>query len=346
MLSGASFVVVYIVGSILSSVLIVMCSKELFECGFAFPLTMSSVAYAFTYLYYKVLELSGAWKPQGRLSRSENIKVALSSIGSISFMNLCLLTNTVSIYQICKFAIIPCTLVMQKFVFGVNTNWKVLMSLALVLGGVAYSTFKGLEAGNLSNLGVFYAILAVVFTSVYRIWQETKQKEFKLSSVDFQATFAGVQAVLGFLTALFFEFLPVESFGDWERTVPHYLAGVSNQASSSSTLLGVCGWLVGVCCCALTVNFTSFGLIGKTGPIAYAVVGHGKTVLTIFMGIVMFRSEDTKATIRADIIGCVVALFGVIAYTHFEYCLKNKKEDIIAQYFPASSSGLQVVPSN
>lgn len=111
---------------------------------------MSFIAYVFTWLYYVAIRATGAWVPakddEGKdkcLPMIENIKVALSSISSISFMNLCLLTNTVAIYQICKFATIPCTLCLQYFVFKQSSNWRVVASLAIILGGVGYSTFKG-----------------------------------------------------------------------------------------------------------------------------------------------------------------------------------------------------------
>jgi len=173
-------------------------------------------------------------------------------------------------------------------------------------------------------------LLAVVSTSVYRIWQETKQKEFKIGPVDFQATMAGWQAGLGLVVAFAIEFFPVEQ----EKTVPAYFAAVSKEHFGGD-FPATCKWMMGVCLMALTVNFTSFGLIGKTGPIAYAVVGHAKTVLTIIMGIVLFRSQETHRTITADIVGCGVAMFGVIAYTHFEYCFKNNKPDWVEKNFPA-----------
>lgn len=328
MLSGAAFVVIYIIGSIMSSVLIVLCNKEVFENGFPFPLTMSFIAYCFTWLYYQLLQVSGAWTKKGDLPAIENIKVALSSIGSISFMNLCLLTNTVAIYQICKFAVIPCTLVIQSLFFTVKTNWRVISSLVLILSGVGWSSGMSFESGKLSVQGIIYAVLAVITTSVYRIWQETKQKEFKLGPIDFQSTMAGWQAGLGLLAAVGTEFFPVEK----DYTVPQYFAKVQAEGFGGKfpvTML----WLAGVCLMALTVNFTSFGLIGKTGPIAYAVVGHAKTVLTIIMGILLFPKEEDKATITADIVGCGVAMFGVIAYGHFEYCLQNNKPDIFQKTF-------------
>lgn len=328
--SGTVVVTVYILGSIFSSVFIVLCNKAVFKSGFSFPLTVSWVAYVFTWLYYVALEMSGAWTPSGRLPAIENFKVALSSIASISFMNLCLLTNTVAIYQICKFAVIPFTLVIQKLFFQVDTNWRVLLSLAVVLGGVGYSTMTGFEAGNLSTKGVIFACLAVISTSVYRIWQETKQKEFSVGPVDFQATMAGWQAALGLVFAVAVEFSGLES----AKTVPSYFAVVYKN-SFGGEFPGTCAWMTGTCIFALLVNFTSFGLIGKTGPIAYAVVGHAKTVLTIVMGMALFPQEDSRKTMIADIVGCGVAMFGVVAYGHFEYCLKTKKADVIARTFPS-----------
>jgi hypothetical protein len=93
--SGAGLLTFYILGSVFSSVFIVLCNKAVFTRGFSFPLTVSFIAYVFTWLYYEVLKLTGAWKPSGALPLIENFKVAASSVGSISFMNLCLLTNTV-----------------------------------------------------------------------------------------------------------------------------------------------------------------------------------------------------------------------------------------------------------
>ena len=102
-------------------------------------------------------------------------------------------------------------------------------------------------------------------------------------------------------------------------------------------------WLSGVCLMALAVNFTSFGLIGKTGPIAYAIVGHAKTVLTIFMGIVLFPKAETPATISADIVGCGVAMFGVIAYGHFEYSLQKGQPGIIQKMFGSKTTAVNPV---
>merc|ERR1711972_408113 len=108
---------------------------------------------------------------------------------------------------------------------------------------------------------------------------------------------AGWQAGLGIVAALFTEFVPLGN----GFTVPKYLIAACNDGFGGNYPTMLC-WLMGVCVMALTVNFTSFGLIGKTGPIAYAVVGHAKTVLTIILGMTLFPKEDTEKTMVADII--------------------------------------------
>lgn len=328
-LSGMVFVAAYIVSNTFSSVFICLCLKEVFARGFGFPLTVAAISYGLIYLYYKGLEWTGLYVPKGSMPMTENIKVALSSVAAISFMNLCLLTNTVAIYQIGKFAIIPCTLLIQKSVYGVETNWRVLLSLVLLLSGVGYATLTSVDAGTMPMRGVIFAVLGVVSSSFYRIWQGMKQKEFQIGPVDFQATMAGWQFFLGVVFCLPFEFLPVEK----EETVLNYFIAAYNDEFGGQ-FASMLPWLLGVCVMALTVNFTMFGLIGRTGPIAYAVVGHAKTVLTIIMGIEMFPGSETAATVFADIWGCGVALFGAVGYAHFEYCTQKKQPDIVERTFP------------
>merc|ERR1719326_1339341 len=188
------------------------------EGGFPFPLTVSWVAYVFTWLFYVGIKAGGIWKPdmdesgnEKNMPAIENIKVAVASIGSISFMNLCLKVNTVAIYQICKFATIPTTLTLQYFVWQKKTNSRILVSLAFLLYGVMYASLKSFDAGKMGVIGVIFAVVAVGSTSVYRIFQETKQKGFGIGPETFQASMAGWQAVLGLVACFIVEGLPVEN---------------------------------------------------------------------------------------------------------------------------------------
>jgi len=334
---AAAQIAFFCVLSVISSVFIAICMKSVMEHGFPFPLTVSWVAYVFTWLFYVGIKAGGIWKPDKdedgndkNMPAIENIKVAVASIGSISFMNLCLKVNTVAIYQICKFATIPVTITLQYYVWGKVTNWRILISLAFLLGGVIYASMKSFDAGKMGIIGVIFAVIAVLSTSVYRIFQETKQKEWKIGPETFQASMAGWQAVLGLVACCIVEGLPLENTPD--RTL---FAWIQNPYAFSSSLAPTFFWMFGVCVCALTVNYTSMVLIGKTGPVAYAVVGNAKTVFTIFLGIIMFPKDENAASIRGDVIGCSIGLIGALFYAYFEYCFKKGLPDFVESNFPA-----------
>jgi len=333
----AAQIVFFCVLSVLSSVFIAICMKKVMEMGFPFPLTVSWVAYVFTWIFYQVIKATGMWSPEKdnagnekNMPAVENIKVAVASIASISFMNLCLKVNTVAIYQICKFATIPTTITLQYFVWAKKTNWRILLSLSLLLGGVIYASMKSFDAGKMGPVGVAFALVAVCSTSVYRIFQETKQTEWKIGPETFQSSMSGWQAVLGLVACLIVEGLPVEN--DAEHT---NIAWLRNPTKFSPQLHVTLLWMLGVCVAALTVNYTSMVLIGKTGPVAYAVVGNAKTILTIIMGIIMFPKDENAASIRGDVIGCSIGLVGGIFYAYFEFCFKKEKPDFVESMMPS-----------
>jgi len=333
---AAIYIGFFCVLSVASSVFIAICMKEVMKHGFPFPLTIGWVAYVFTWLFYQAIKAAKIWAPEKdeagndkNLPAMENIKVAVASIGSISFMSLCLKVNTVAIYQICKFATIPTTLVLQYFVWGKTTNWRILLSLVFLLAGVIYASMKSFDAGKMLPQGIAFAVIAVGSTSVYRIFQETKQKEFKIGPETFQASMSGWQAVLGLVACVIVEGLPIEN--DAQHTVFEWL---SHPMRYSPQLHIMLLWLLGVCVSALLVNYTSMVMIGKLGPVAYAVIGNAKTVFTIILGIMLFPQDENAASIRGDIIGCSVGIVGALFYAYFEFCWKKHLPDFVEKTMP------------
>ena len=85
--------------------------------------------------------------------------------------------------------------------------------------------------------------------------------------------------------------------------------------------------LLGVC--AVAVNICSFALIGKAGPIAYAVVGHSKTIVVVVLGFLFFSQGQSMETQIYNLAGVSVAMVGVILYTHFTMAQKAKQPDCL-----------------
>lgn len=65
---------------------------------------------------------------------------------------------------------------------------------------------------------------------------------------------------------------------------------------------------------AFGVNISIYGIIGRTSPVTYNVVGHVKTVLVLIMGFVVFQYP----VLWKNVTGIALTLAGVVLYTHFK----------------------------
>lgn len=72
------------------------------------------------------------------------------------------------------------------------------------------------------------------------------------------------------------------------------------------------------CFLALLVNYCSFGLIGKTSPTTFQVVGHAKTCLVLIGGYVMFPTSMNDEQFMYNVVGVLVAMCGVFLYGHIK----------------------------
>lgn len=74
------------------------------------------------------------------------------------------------------------------------------------------------------------------------------------------------------------------------------------------------------CLASFFVNLSIFLLIGKTSPITYNAVGHFKLVLILIGGVLLFNAPVTFENST----GVVVAVVGLIAYTHIKLSQPSK----------------------
>ena len=85
--------------------------------------------------------------------------------------------------KVTKLTIVPVTLVIQYFGYGVTTTAKVKLSLFILLLGVGVATVTDIQ---LRMDGFMYGVCAVVTTAVFQLWQGTKQREFGVSGTQLQ----------------------------------------------------------------------------------------------------------------------------------------------------------------
>jgi len=332
-MSGVDMACVYAVGNVVTSVALVLVNKKVFQGGFHFPMSLSFFHFCFTYLWYQILLVAGVYtKPDPGMSQFEKFKVAAAGFASIGFMNLSLNANSVGFYQVTKLTMIPVTLVINSLFYSVFTTTKIKLSLFILLAGVGVATVTDVE---LRPLGFTYGIVAVVTTSIFQIWQGTKQKDFGISATQLQAGIAPWQSIQAAAVALATEcycYSETPKHKPCDTALRFFELAFAGDEVKQHTL-----WIVlGTCFLALAVNLCSFGLIGRTSPVTFQVVGHAKTCLVLIGGYVFFaKVGDDMQQLYNNMAGVAVAMIGVILYGHLKSASGPEDRDCLDHVCPS-----------
>ncbi len=237
--------------------------------------------------------------PKG-IGLKENLVVAASAVGSVATMNLSLQYNSVGTYQMLKLLVIPFCMVIQFVYHGSRFSRRIVGSLLVMLLGVAAATITDV---SFTTLGLIMGMIAVVTTSVFAIWQGSKQAEHRVDAHQLLHSISPYQALLSGACALAFDFAG-------ERSI------LDHTFYAGEVILIIVSAFI-----AVLVNMSSMSLIGKTSAVTYQVVGHAKTCLILATGFFfMTDSTDTLALLK-NLAGVAVGLLGVFAYSYFK--LKN-----------------------
>eukprot|EP00252_Welwitschia_mirabilis_P020310 TRINITY_DN4948_c0_g1_i3.p1 TRINITY_DN4948_c0_g1~~TRINITY_DN4948_c0_g1_i3.p1 ORF type:complete len:353 (-),score=40.19 TRINITY_DN4948_c0_g1_i3:219-1277(-) len=279
--------------SVISSVSIVICNKALISTlGFNFATTLTSWHLLVTFgslhvaLWLKLFE----HKPfDARTVMGFGI---LNGI-SIGLLNLSLGFNSVGFYQMTKLAIIPCTVLLETLFFRKQFSRQIQLSLAVLLIGVGIATVTDLQ---LNLLGSILSLLAILTTCIAQIMTNTIQKRFKVSSTQLLYQSCPYQA-----TTL----LIIGPFLDGLLTNENVFA----FKYTSHVLL----FIILSCLISVSVNFSTFLVIGKTSPVTYQVLGHLKTCLVLAFGYVLLHDPFSWR----NILGILIAIVGMALYSYF-----------------------------
>lgn len=74
------------------------------------------------------------------------------------------------------------------------------------------------------------------------------------------------------------------------------------------------------CLISVSVNFSTFLVIGKTSPVTYQVLGHLKTCLVLTFGYVLLHDPFSWR----NILGIFIALIGMVSYSY--YCTLQSQQ--------------------
>ncbi|KAB2634814.1 membrane protein [Pyrus ussuriensis x Pyrus communis] len=307
--------------SVVSSVSIVICNKALISTlGFTFATTLTSWHLLVTFcslhvaLWMKFFE----HKP---FDASSVMGFGILNGISIGLLNLSLGFNSVGFYQMTKLAIIPCTVLLETLFFKKKFSRSVQFSLSILLLGVGVATVTDLQ---LNALGSFLSLLAVLTTCVAQIMTNTIQKKFKVSSTQLLYQSCPYQAITLFVIGPFLDGLLTNQ-------------NVFSFAYTPQVLF----FIVLSCLISVSVNFSTFLVIGKTSAVTYQVLGHLKTCLVLAFGYILLHDPFSWR----NILGILIAIVGMVLYSYYCTLESQRKANEVSQQLPQTreSEGAQLL---
>nr|GMD57549.1 uncharacterized membrane protein At1g06890-like [Ipomoea batatas] len=279
--------------SVVSSVSIVICNKALMSTlGFKFATTLTSWHLLVTFCSLHVALLMKLFEHKPFDPRTVIGFGILNGI-SIGLLNLSLGFNSVGFYQMTKLAIIPCTVILETLFLSKKFSRSIQLSLFILLLGVGIATVTDLQ---LNMLGSVLSLLAVLTTCVAQIMTNTIQKKFKVSSTQLLYQSCPYQAMTLFFSGPFLDKLLTQQNVFAFKYTPQVLV-----------------FIVLSCLISVSVNFSTFLVIGKTSPVTYQVLGHLKTCLVLAFGYILLQDPFSWRNIS----GIMVALMGMVLYSYY-----------------------------
>ncbi|XP_074285005.1 UDP-xylose transporter 1 [Silene latifolia] len=286
--------------SVASSVSIVICNKALMSnLGFKFATTLTSWHLMVTFCTLHLAQRFKFFETKTVDMKTVVLFGILNGI-SIGLLNLSLGFNSIGFYQMTKLAIIPFTVLLETLFLNKHFSAKIKFSLFILLLGVGIASITDLQ---LNFVGTVLSGLAIVTTCVGQILTNTIQKRLSVSSTQLLYQSAPFQA------AVLFVFGPL---------VDKFLTHQNVFAYTYSPL--VLGFIILSCLIAVSVNFSTFLVIGKTSPVTYQVLGHLKTCLVLGFGYTLLHDPFTER----NIIGISIAVLGMGFYSYF--CSNESKK--------------------
>ncbi|KAF5446583.1 hypothetical protein F2P56_032201 [Juglans regia] len=279
--------------SVVSSVSIVICNKALISTlGFTFATTLTSWHLLVTFCSLHVALWMKLFEHKPFDPRTVMGFGILNGI-SIGLLNLSLGFNSVGFYQMTKLAIIPCTVLLETLFFRKKFSRSIQFSLVILLFGVGIATVTDLQ---LNALGSFLSLLAVITTCIAQIMTNAIQKKFKVSSTQLLYQSCPYQALTLFIVGPFLDGLLTNQNVFAFKYTPQVLF-----------------FIVLSCLISVSVNFSTFLVIGKTSAVTYQVLGHLKTCLVLAFGYVLLHDPFSWR----NILGILVAVVGMALYSYF-----------------------------
>lgn len=284
----------------LSSITIIMVNKQLMSkggYGFNFATSLCGVHFLCTWLTSILVKWSSAppadAKAVTKAPFTDILLFCVCADVSIVGMNMSLMMNTVGFYQISKLSTIPVICVIDYVWFHKRFHEKVILSIVVVLLGVAIATVSDV---GLNGAGLVVAVVAVLATAGQQVLIGSLQKAHSITANDLMGQTAPIQAASLLVMGPLVDYLVVgEYVWAYQWHVPSLVA------------------IAASCVLAAAVNTSQYFCIGRFSAISFQVLGHSKTVGVLALGFMLFGAP---VTLR-NLCGMGLAVLGMVGYGVF-----------------------------
>ncbi|XP_068937421.1 solute carrier family 35 member E3-like [Petaurus breviceps papuanus] len=278
--------------NLLVSICIVFLNKWIYV-HYGFPnMSLTLVHFVVTGLGLYTCQKLNIFAPKS-LQPSKLLFLALSFCGFVVFTNLSLQNNMIGTYQLAKAMTTPVIIAIQTLFYKKTFSAKIQFTLIPITLGVVLNSYYNVK---FNFLGMVFAALGVVVTSLYQVWVGAKQHELQVNSMQLLYYQALMSSAMLLMVGPFFE--PVFGKG-----------GILGPWSFSALFMVLLSGII-----AFMVNLSIYWIIGNTSPVTYNMFGHFKFCITLFGGYVLFKDP---LSINQGL-GILCTLFGILAYTHFK----------------------------
>eukprot|EP00931_Biecheleriopsis_adriatica_P047236 TRINITY_DN27202_c0_g1_i1.p1 TRINITY_DN27202_c0_g1~~TRINITY_DN27202_c0_g1_i1.p1 ORF type:complete len:334 (+),score=45.86 TRINITY_DN27202_c0_g1_i1:41-1003(+) len=291
--------------NIVSSVSIILVNKQIASvCGFDFIITMLFLNFLTT---ASLLELLARlhWFEKKHLPWRDRWLVAGMALLTVLLNNCSNEANSVGFYQITKLLIIPTVMGLERIQGKTQVYSRgVKLSIIVTAVGVAVATVSDFE---INARGSVLAVMSIIATAQYQIWQGSKQHEHGVTATQITYSVAWPQSLAGFVSSLLAD-MAVPKLKMIVLMRPASL--LDHQLSGQGDML----WIALCNILAVCTNISVYGLIGKTSPVTYQIIGQLKTVLVVAFGYIFFDVRVPLTWLLVRFAGVAVAVVGIFSY--------------------------------
>jgi solute carrier family 35 protein E3 len=303
-------VIGYMTLNFVVSVVIIWANKLAYQHGFKWAITLTALHFLFTFIGLEICARYNMFERKA-LPVLSVLPISLAFCGFVVFNNLSLQYNSVGMYQLMKVMTTPTIVIIQWVMYKSRIPTIQIISLIPVCIGVILATVSSID---MNFIGSVFGTLGIISTSVYQIWVKTEQENLKCNS---QQLLYYQSLLSGIILIVLIPFL-------------EDVTGLINTQFSLTTLF----WVFLSALLAFLVNLSIFLVIGKTSPISYNVLGHGKLCVILVSGYTLFGDSANAK----NIMGVCMAVIGIVWYTH----LKLQPTGAA----PAAPKGMIPIPTN